>query len=44
MMLLCDVREGKGFPVPGGAQAHMHMWPVAFECPAVSPELQKDSY
>lgn len=44
MMLLCDVREGKGFPVPGGTQAHMHVWPMALKCPAVSAELQKNPY
>lgn len=43
-MILCDAREGKGFPLPGGAQAHVYVWPMAFKCLAVSPKLQKNPY
>lgn len=44
MMLLNDVREGRGFPVLGGTQASVHMQPIAFKGPAVSPKLQKNPY
>lgn len=41
VMLLCDFRERKGFPVPGGTRAHGHNWPKTLKCPAVSSELCK---